>query len=60
MCARATILGREAGAHPPDEFEMPAEAVEIEAPDLAPGGREAAASTTCTPWTAAGRGPTSW
>ena len=36
MRARATILGREAGAHPPDEFEMPAEAVEIEAPDLAP------------------------
>ena len=36
MHARSTILGREAGAHPPDEFEMPAEAVEIEAPDLAP------------------------
>ena len=39
MHARATIRGRETGAHPPDEFEMPAEAVEIEAPDLAPWRR---------------------
>ena len=36
MRARATIGGREAGAFPLEEFEMPAEAVEVEAPDLAP------------------------
>ena len=36
MHTRMTIGGREAGAHPPDEFEMPVEAVEIEAPGLAP------------------------
>ena len=36
MHARATIGGREAGVPPGEEFEMQAETVEIEAPDLAP------------------------
>ena len=36
MRARATIRGREAGAVRTDEFELPSETVEIEAPDLSP------------------------
>jgi len=36
MQVRGTIRGRGTGIAPPDEFELPAEAVEIEAPDLSP------------------------
>ena len=39
MDARATIHGREAGAVPAEGFELPAETVEIEPPDLSPWQR---------------------